>query len=137
MSCWVKSLIARIPLPLVPTVLGVCTLASVYDGLGFTLVRWLSIVFGTAVALLYVGKILYYLRDTVRAEYANPMLAALYPTVNMLIMVLCVFFAQWAPLPCRILFFCMFGLQLVHIVVSFVRFFVRRFQWETFLPAGM
>lgn len=118
-----------------PTVLGVCTLAGLYDGIGFPLVRWIAVIFGTVVALLYCGKVAYYLKDTVRQEYANPMLSALYPTVNMLIMVLCAFYANWAWWPFAIVFFALFFLQLVHIVVFFVRFFLRRFEWDTFLPS--
>lgn len=135
MMCWFRSLVARIPLPLVPTVLGICTLATIYDGIGYSLVRWIAVVFGTIVALLYCCKVLFYFRDTVRQEYAQPMLSALYPTVNMLIMVLCVFYAQWLWWPCAVVFFAMFFLQLLHIVIFFTRFFVRRFEWETFLPS--
>lgn len=132
---WIRSLVVRIPLPLVPTVLGICTLAGIYDGIGYPLVRWLAVIFGTLIAVLYCLKVLFFLKDTVRQEYANPMLAALYPTLNMLIMVLCVFFSQWFWWPSLIVFFLMFSLQLVHIIVFFVRFFVRRFEWETFLPS--
>ncbi len=135
MLCWFKSLITRIPLPFVPTMLGICTLSAFYEGMGYPLIRWIAVICGCVTAVLYVSKIAFFFKGAIKQEYSNPMLAALYPTIAMLIEVLCAFFAPFAWWPCAIIFFTAFALQWVHIVASAIRFFIKRFSWETFLPS--
>lgn len=135
---YLKDKVSRLPLPVVPATLGLLVLSGYYDTLGFPLVHWLAVVVATLVALAYCLKIAFHLRNVVAAEYANPMLAALYPTVPMLIMVLCVFYAQLVPslwTAAEAVFFTMLGLLCVHVAVFFVRFFLRRFEWKTFMPS--
>lgn len=135
---YIKDKVSRLPLPVVPATLGLLVLSDFYDTLGFPLVHWVGVLASTLVALAYCLKIAFHLKSVVAAEYANPMLAALYPTLPMLIMVLCVFYAQLAPVlweGARILFFAMLALMMVHIVVFFARFFLRRFEWKTFMPS--
>ena len=94
---YLKDKVSRLPLPVVPATLGLLVLSGFYDTLGYPLIHWIAVIVATLVALAYCLKIAFHLRSIVAAEYANPMLAALYPTVPMLIMVLCVFYAQLAP----------------------------------------
>lgn len=135
---YIKDKVSKLPLPVVPATLGLLVLSGVYDTLGFPFVHWVAVAASTVVVVLYALKILFHLKSVVAAEYANPMLAALYPTIPMLIMALCVFYAQLLPavtVGARILFFAMLGILCVHICVFFVRFFVRRFEWKTFMPS--
>lgn len=135
---YLKDKVSRLPLPVVPTTLGLLVLSGFYDSLGYPLVHWLAVVAATLVALAYCLKIAFHLKSVVAAEYANPMLAALYPTLPMLVMVLCVFYAQLMPVlwtAAEAVFFTMLGLLCVHIAVFFVRFFLRRFEWKTFMPS--
>lgn len=135
---YLKDKVSRLPLPVVPATLGFLVLSGYYDSLGFPLVHWIAVIAATLVAAAYCLKIAFHLRSVVAAEYANPMLAALYPTLPMLIMVLCVFYAQLFPAvwsAAQVVFFTMLGLLCVHIVVFFVRFFLRRFEWKTFMPS--
>lgn len=135
---YLKDKVSRLPLPVVPTTLGLLVMSGFYDTLGYPLVHWIAVIAATLVALAYCLKIAFHLKSVVAAEYANPMLAALYPTLPMLIMVLCAFYAQLVPalwLGAEIVFFVMLGLLCVHIVVFFARFFLRRFEWKTFMPS--
>lgn len=135
---YLKDKVSRLPLPVVPATLGLLVMSGFYDSLGYPLVHWIAVVVATLVALAYCLKIAFHLRDVVAAEYANPMLAALYPTVPMLIMVLCAFYALLLPAlwtAAEAVFFVMLGLLCVHIAVFFVRFFLRRFEWKTFMPS--
>lgn len=135
---YLKDKVSRLPLPVVPATLGLLVLSGYYDSLGFPLVHWIAVIAATLVAAAYCLKIAFHLRSVVAAEYANPMLAALYPTLPMLIMVLCVFYTQLFPaiwIGAQVVFFTMLGLLCVHIVVFFVRFFLRRFEWKTFMPS--
>ena len=109
---YVKDKVSKLPLPVVPAALGLLVLSGVYDTLGFPIVHWLAVAAATAVVVLYALKIAFHLRSVVAAEYANPMLAALYPTVPMLVMVLCVFYAQLFPAAwaaAQAVFFAMLG----------------------------
>ena len=135
---YLKDKVSRLPLPVVPATLGLLVLSGFYDSLGFPLVHWIAVVAATFVALAYCLKIALHLKSVVAAEYANPMLAALYPTLPMLIMVLCAFYAQLMPAlwaAAEAVFFTMLGVLVVHIVVFFARFFLRRFEWKTFMPS--
>lgn len=135
---YIKDKVSKLPLPVVPAALGLLVLSGVYDTLGFPFVHWAAVATSTVVVVLYALKIIFHLKSVVAAEYANPMLAALYPTIPMLIMVLCVFYAQLVPAMAtvaRIIFFAMLGILCVHIAVFFVRFFLRRFEWKTFMPS--
>lgn len=135
---YLKDKVSRLPLPVVPATLGLLVLSGFYDSLGFPLVHWIAVVAATFVALAYCLKIALHLKSVVSAEYANPMLAALYPTLPMLIMVLCAFYAQLMPAlwtAAEVVFFTMLGVLVVHIVVFFARFFLRRFEWKTFMPS--
>ena len=135
---YVKDKVSKLLLPVVPAALGLLVLSGVYDTLGFPIVHWLAVAAATAVVVLYALKIAFHLRSVVAAEYANPMLAALYPTVPMLVMVLCVFYAQLFPAAwaaAQAVFFAMLGLLCVHVAVFFARFFLRRFEWKTFMPS--
>ncbi len=135
---YLKDKVSKLPLPAVPATLGLLVLSGFYDTLGFPLVHWIAVAASTVVALAYCLKIALHLRSVVAAEYANPMLAALYPTLPMLVMALCVFYAQMAPAlwtAAEIVFFAMLGVLFVHIGVFFARFFLRRFEWKTFMPS--
>ncbi len=135
---YLKDKVSRLPLPVVPAALGLLVLSGFYDQLGYPLVHWIGVAAATAVALAYCLKLAFHLKSVVAAEYANPMLAALYPTVPMLIMVLCSFYAQLFPAlwtAGRIVFFAMLALLVAHVAVFFVRFFVRSFEWKTFMPS--
>lgn len=135
---YLKDKVSRLPLPVVPTTLGLLVLSGYYDAIGYPVIHWLAVLVSTVVALAYCLKIAFHLKSVVAAEYANPMLAALYPTVPMLIMVLCVFYAQLFPAvwtAAQVVFFVMLALLFVHIVVFFARFFLKRFEWKTFMPS--
>ena len=135
---YLKDKVSRLPLPVVPATLGLLVLSGFYDTLGYPLVHAVVAVAATLVALAYCLKIAFHLRGVVAAEYANPMLAALYPTLPMLVMVLCAYYAQLFPTAwtvAQVVFFVMLGLLFAHIVVFFARFFLRRFEWKTFMPS--
>ncbi|MBU5405205.1 TDT family transporter [Paraeggerthella hongkongensis] len=135
---YLKDKVSRLPLPVVPATLGLLVLGGFYETIGYPFVHAITAVISTVVALAYCLKIAFHLKSVIAAEYANPMLAALYPTLPMLIMVLCVYYAGLAPVlhdGARAVFFAMLGLLIVHVAVFFVRFFLRRFEWKTFMPS--
>lgn len=135
---YLKDKVSRLPLPIIPTMIGLLVLSSAYDALGFPFVHWAAVAAASLVALAYCLKIAFHLKSVIAAEYANPMLASLYPTVPMLIMVLCAFFASLFPAiwnGAAFVFFCMLAVLFIHIVVFFVRFFLRKFEWMTFMPS--
>ncbi len=135
---YLKDKVSRIPLPVVPATLGLLVLSGTYDMLGFPLVHVLAVAVATLVAAAYCLKVAFHLKSVVAAEYANPMLAALYPTLPMLVMVLCAYYASLFPASetaAKTVFFSLMALLVAHVVVFFVRFFLRRFEWKTFMPS--
>ena len=135
---YLKDKVSRIPLPVVPATLGFLVLSGTYDTLGFPLVHVLAVAVATLVAAAYCLKVAFHLKSVVAAEYANPMLAALYPTLPMLVMVLCAYYASLFPAAetaAKTVFFSLMALLVAHVVVFFARFFLRRFEWKTFMPS--
>lgn len=135
---YLKDKVSRLPLPFVPTTLALLILGGFFDTLGYPIIHWIAAIAATVAVLGYSLKMIFHLKSVIAAEYANPMLAALYPTIPMVVMALCAFYAQAFPAieqGARVVFFIMFGLLMIHMVVFFVRFFVRRFEWKTFMPS--
>lgn len=135
---YLRTKLSAMPLPLVPTALGVVVLTSIYDSLGFPLLHWTALIGACVVALCYLLKMAFHLKGVIANEYANPLVAALYPTLPMLIMMICVFVAQLIPsvwLAAEVVFFVMFGLICLHMVIFFIRFVLCHFSWNAFLPS--
>lgn len=135
---YIKDKVSRLPLPIVPATLGLLVLSGFYETIGYPFVHMAGVFVASLIAIAYSLKIAFHFRGVVAGEYANPMLAALYPTLPMLIMVLCAYIAQLFPAispGAGIVFFIMLALLFVHLIVFFARFFLRRFEWKTFMPS--
>ncbi|MEA5020219.1 MAG: hypothetical protein VB027_07610 [Gordonibacter sp.] len=110
---YIKDKVSRLPLPIVPATLGLLVLSGFYETIGYPFVHMTGFFVASLIAIAYSLKIAFHFRGVVAGEYANPMLAALYPTLPMLIMVLCAYIAQLFPAissGAQIVFFIMLAL---------------------------
>lgn len=123
----------RMPIPVVATTVGVCTLGNVYNGLGFPIIRHLSMIFGTIILLAYIIKIFKY-PNAIKNDYNNTIFASLYGTVSMLMMLISSYYIQWIPFFKYVLIFAVI-LHACHIVVFIYMNVIKKFDKTFFMPS--
>ena len=79
--------IQNIPVPLLPTMVGAATLSNVFTGMGYSLVRHVTMLSATIILFFYIIKITMYF-DTCKKEYSNVIPASLYAGFPMIMMLL-------------------------------------------------
>lgn len=87
----------KMPIPLVGTALAVCTLGNIYDGMGFSLVRFLCMVFGVVILFFYLVKVFKFPQVCKNEYTTNTVFASLYGTISMVMMITSSYFMQWIP----------------------------------------
>ncbi len=123
----------HIPLPLVPCILGACTLSNIYSGLGFTFIRHLTIFFSILIVLLYVIKIIVH-PSIIKEEYKNPVTSSLYPGICMVCMVIGSYFYDYFNTFGKIIWIIAIIFHSIHIVIFTYLHFIKSRDINTFLP---
>ena len=77
----------NMPVAIVPTMVGAATLSNVYQGLGFTWIKHVTMWSAILILLSYLGKIVFHF-DTVKSEYRNTVPASLYAGLTMITMII-------------------------------------------------
>ncbi len=90
------SRIERMPIPVVACTVGACTLSNVYSGLGFPIIRHITMIFGTVIFLAYLYKFIKY-PNAIKSDYNNTIFASLYGVFSMLLMLLSSYYMTWIP----------------------------------------
>ncbi len=123
----------HIPLPLVPCMLGACTLSNIYSGLGFTFIRHLTIFFSILIVLLYLIKIIAH-PSIIKEEYKNPVTSSLYPGICMVCMVIGSYFYDYFNTFGKIIWIIAIVFHIIHIGVFTYLHFIKSRDINTFLP---
>ena len=82
-----KNKLKNMPIAIVPTMVGAATLSNVYQGLGFTWIKHVTMWSAILILLSYLGKIVFHF-DTVKSEYRNTVPASLYAGLTMITMII-------------------------------------------------
>ena len=82
-----KNKLRNMPIAIVPTMVGAATLSNVYQGLGFTWIKHITIWAAILILLSYLGKIVFHF-DAVKSEYSNTVPASLYAGLTMITMII-------------------------------------------------
>lgn len=123
----------HIPLPIVPCMLGACTLSTIYSGLGFPFIRHLTIFFATIVVLAYLIKII--LHPTVmKDEYKAPVTSSLYPGICMVSMVIGSYIYTYNNFIGKGIWTIAIGFHILHIFIFTYLHFIKSRDINTFLP---
>lgn len=125
--------IERLPVPVVATTVGACTLSNVYSGLGFPLIRHITMIFGTFILLAYLYKIIKY-PQAVKKDYGNTMLASLYGVITMLMMLISSYYIKWIPAFKYIIILAVI-LHACQICVFLYMYLVKKFDVILFIPS--
>lgn len=130
---WIQKL-ERMPVPVLATMVGAATLSNVYGGLGFTLVRHLTMIAATVVLLCYLLKIIRY-HKTFITEYKNTVPASLYAGLTMIMMILGGYYFEYSSGLGKALWVMGLVLHAVHIVIFTVRNIFTNRVIGTFVPS--
>lgn len=126
--------IREFPVPLLPTMVGVLTLSNVYNGMGYTWVRHLSMWLVGLLWVLYLVKIVRF-PGVVQKEYKQVTLSALYAGLTMTLMSLSSYIVQYAPTIGRSLWLIAVIVHIAHIIYFTMKHVAPNFQTENFLPS--
>lgn len=124
----------NLPVPILPTTVGMLTLSNVYGGMGFSLVRHISMFVGTLIILFYTLKIIMY-KDTVIEEYKQTVPASLYGGFTMSIMILGSYYIDYNYALGKGLWSFAVGLHFIHILVFTYRNVIKKRDIITFVPS--
>ncbi|MGL6199372.1 MAG: TDT family transporter [Lachnospiraceae bacterium] len=129
---WIKKL-ERMPVPILPTMVGAATLSNVYNGMGFTMIRHITMIAATVVLLFYLLKIVKY-PGTFLNEYKNTVPASLYAGFTMLLMILGSYYFTYSPVVGKTMWIVGLSVHALHILIFTFRNITNR-KLETFLPS--
>lgn len=124
----------RLPVPVLPTMVGAATLSNVYATLGFIWVRHLSMWAAALVVLAYLGKLLLYPRTCLH-EYQNTVPASLYAALTMASMILGSYIFEYQPGIGKAIWFAALLIHAVHILVFTYRNVLKSRSSDTFVPS--
>lgn len=124
----------NMPVPLLPTMVGACTLSNVYAGLGFTWVKNITMCIAAIILIAYTMKIIFY-GKTVLKEYSNTVPASLYAGFTMIMMILGSVIFDFNAVIGKTLWLVAIALHAVHILVFTYRNVLKGVNMDTFVPS--
>ncbi len=127
------SRIERMPIPVVAATVGACTLSNVYNGLGFPIIRHITMIFGTVIFLAYLYKFIKY-PNAIKNDYNNTIFASLYGVFSMLLMLLSSYYIAWIPAFKYVLIFAVL-LHALQIVLFLSLKLFKNFDKTFFMPS--
>ncbi|MGX7107218.1 TDT family transporter [Hutsoniella sourekii] len=123
-----------LPVPILPTLTGLLTLSNLYNGLGFSWIRHLSMLLAAIIWLMYLVKICLSF-DQVKQEYLQVIPASLYGGFTMTLMILSSYLAEYQFALGRSLWLVATILHIVHILAFTLIHFRANFMQVSFMPS--
>lgn len=124
----------KMPVPLLPTMVGACTLSNVYLAQGFPLVRHITMISALAIWLIYLIRF-FIIFETCKTEYKTTVPSSLYAGFTMLMMTLGSYIFDFNPLIGKIFWSLGLGLHALHIFIFTYRNIITNFNIDTFVPS--
>ena len=124
----------KMPVPVLPTFVGALTLSNVYNGMGFSTVRHLTMWAATIILILYIVKIITYPKVCVN-EYKNTVPCSLYAAFDMILMILGSYYFDYLPDFGKTLWAIGLGIHVVHLLVFTYRNVIKERNINTFVPS--
>lgn len=124
----------RMPVPVLPTMVGVLTLSNVLNGFGFAWIRHISMWAAVIVMLLYIVKIVKY-PATCKKEYDTTVPCSLYAGFTMVLMILGSYFFDFVPALGKGIWAVGLAIHAVHILVFTYKNVIQKRDINTFVPS--
>lgn len=113
--------------------LGAFTLSNVYNGLGFSFIRHLTVFFSILVVLIYLLKIIKH-PSVVREEYQNPVLSSLSPGICMVSMAIGSYVFEYNQTVGKTIWAIAIMFHIIHIICFTYLHLIKSRDINTFLP---
>ncbi len=126
--------IERLPVPVLPTMVGALTLSNVYNGLGFAWIRHIMMVIASVVWCIYLIKIIKYPKICY-GEYCQTVPASLYAGFTMIMMLVASYLFTYNATIGSVLMYVAIALHALHIVVFTFRNIIKNRNWATTVPS--
>lgn len=123
----------HIPLPVVPCMLGACTLSNIYNGLGFPLIRHMTVFVATIVVISYLVKIFMH-PSIIKQEYNTPVTSSLYPGICMVTMFIGSYLYAYFPTLGKTIWTIAIVFHVIHIFLFTYLHLIKSRDVNTFLP---
>lgn len=107
----------KMPVPLLPTMVGACTLSNVYLAQGFPIVRHITMISALVIWLIYLVRI-FLVFETCKSEYKTTVPSSLYAGFTMLMMILGSYIFDFSPEMGKLFWSLGLGLHTLHILSS-------------------
>lgn len=124
----------RMPVPVLPTMVGALTLSNVYNGMGFAWIRHLTMWAATIILVLYIIKIAMY-PQTCLKEYGNTVPASLYAGFTMVTMILGSYYFDFVPALGKAMWAVAIVIHAVHIIIFTYRNIITGRNINTTVPS--
>ena len=124
----------KMPVPVLPTFVGLLTLSNVYGGMGYTWLRYAVMAAATIVIVFYLVKIAVYPKTCAR-EYVQTVPASLYAGLTMCLMILGSFYYEKGLGFGKIVWLVAVIAHMVHILVFTWNNVIKKRNLETTLPS--
>jgi exfoliative toxin A/B len=124
----------KMPVPLLPTMVGACTLSNVYLAQGFPIVRHITMISALVIWLIYLVRI-FLVFETCKSEYKTTVPSSLYAGFTMLMMILGSYIFDFSPEMGKLFWSLGLGLHTLHILIFTYRNIVKDFKMDTFVPS--
>lgn len=124
----------KMPVPILPTMVGAATLANVYAGQGFLWVRHLTIWLTAVIWITYLCKIIMYPK-TCAGEYKNVIPSSLYAGFTMIMMIVGSYLFDYSAALGKGIWFAGLAIHAVHIIIFTYRNVIKARSIDTFVPS--
>lgn len=126
--------IQRLPVPILPTMVGAATLSNVFAGLGYDWIRHITMIASTIILCIYLIKIVKHPKVCI-GEYSNTVPASLYAGFTMLLMILGSYYFTYMEGLGRAIWYVGVILHIIHIIVFTIRNVLLSRNLDTFVPS--
>lgn len=125
--------IARLPVGTLATAIGLMTLSNVYFGLGYTWIKYISVVIAAIVWVANLIKLIVHF-ESVKTEYQSALPASLYASFAMLMMILGAFIADYFFLLGKIIWLIAIVIHIIFTVIFTYTHVFKGVDKDLFLP---
>lgn len=129
-----KERIGKIPIAIVPTFVGLCTLSNMYLLFGFTWIRHISMIVSMVLLAIYLLKIATNVH-IVKEEYSKTLSSSLYAGLTMITMLIGSYIFDFNQVLGKFLWLIGLIIHALHILVFTYRNVINNFNMNTFIPS--
>lgn len=124
----------KMPVPLLPTMVGACTLSNVYSGQGFSLVRDITMISAAIIWIVYLIRI-FTRFEVCKEEYKTTVPSSLYAGFTMLMMLVGSYIFEYSSGLGKFFWGAGIGIHAIHILIFTYRNIIKNFNIDTFVPS--